>query len=246
MLKIDDHQHNAPEVLAVGNAAYGLWCRAAGYSAAHLTDGLVPGSLVRQMGRPTEIRRLLEEGMFRKVAPDSFEVVGYFPLNWTRERTESERAAATERKQRSRRAEVTASVTRDIDRDGRRESRPPDQTRPDQSTAVDDYDTFRYDPRDATSSSSVDRHGLDPHVFDAALLLIAEAVTVAKDPARPRGFRHGVLTNLRGERAQEIADRLAQGATAYDLAALEAGGEVYARRALVNLQRPINPIELAQ
>ena len=243
MFKVDDHHHNAPEVLAVGNASYGLWCRAGGWCAAHLTDGLVPLALVRQMGTSGEYRRLLEHGMFRLTEPTTVEVVGYFPLNWTRERTLADRAATADRKRRQRTNEVTGAVTRD----GHRESRFPDQTRPDQSIEpTDDYDNSRQYAPDRESSSSVDLHGLDPDTFDAALLLIAEALTVARDPQRPRGFRHGVLTNLRSERAAEIADRLHHGATAYEIAAQEAGGEVYARKALNNLQRPINPIELAQ
>lgn len=245
--RVDDRSHMAPKVIAAGNASWGLFCRLGAWASDQLTDGFVPATIARLYGTAGELRRLVTVGLLEPVSTPAagYLLVGFLKYNPTKEKVLEERAQAAERQRRAR--ERAADVTRESRRDSQRESRAPrpDPTRPVPSEP-DDYDNSRYLPPDP-SSSSVDLRGMDPNTFDAVLLLIAEAVTVARDPQRPRGFRHGVLTNLRHERAAEISERLAAGATAFDLAALEAGGEVYARTALANLQgRPIHPIEVAQ
>ena len=48
--KVDDRLAHHPKVMAVGNAAMGLWVRAGSWSAAHLTDGYVPTELLSTLG----------------------------------------------------------------------------------------------------------------------------------------------------------------------------------------------------
>lgn len=48
-LKVDDGEWCAPWVMIVGPTAYGVYVRLAGFCAQHLTDGLVPGEVVKMI-----------------------------------------------------------------------------------------------------------------------------------------------------------------------------------------------------
>lgn len=63
--RLDDVFHAHPKVLAAGNAAVGLWVRAATYSAAYELDGRVPAHVAEgYAGRPREIELLTESGLW--------------------------------------------------------------------------------------------------------------------------------------------------------------------------------------
>lgn len=48
--KVDDKFAMHPKAMSAGNAALGLWVRAGSWSAAHLTDGLIPANLLAALG----------------------------------------------------------------------------------------------------------------------------------------------------------------------------------------------------
>lgn len=48
--KVDDKFAMHPKSMRAGNAALGLWVRAGSWSAAHLTDGFIPGDLLGAIG----------------------------------------------------------------------------------------------------------------------------------------------------------------------------------------------------
>lgn len=48
--KVDDNFAMHPKAMAAGNSALGLWVRAGSWSAAHLTDGWIPGELLAALG----------------------------------------------------------------------------------------------------------------------------------------------------------------------------------------------------
>lgn len=70
--KVDDKLAMHPKVLRAGNAAMGLWVRAGSWSAAHLTDGLIPMSLLSSLGgKRAQADALVKAGLW-DVEPDGY------------------------------------------------------------------------------------------------------------------------------------------------------------------------------
>lgn len=66
-VRIDDGFWSHPKVIAAGNAAIGLWIKAASYCAQHLTDGFVPDHVVPLLGGTrTQAQRLLSAKLWQK------------------------------------------------------------------------------------------------------------------------------------------------------------------------------------
>lgn len=64
-LKLDDHFHDHPKVIAAGNAAIGLWVRCANYSGAYDLDGFIPRAAMLAMSEhPTQQGRCSKVGMW--------------------------------------------------------------------------------------------------------------------------------------------------------------------------------------
>lgn len=112
--KIDDSSHMHPKIVKAGNAALGLWVRAGAYSAQHLTEGTVPAVVARQYGTAPQARKLVTVGLWHEhghTCPrcpqppvGDFMVHDFFEggRNSTRAQVEANRAAAAERKAKSR------------------------------------------------------------------------------------------------------------------------------------------------
>lgn len=62
--KVDDTLAFHAKAVAAGNAAMGLWVRAGSWSMQTLSDGWVPKQIANQMGKASEIRRLVEVGLW--------------------------------------------------------------------------------------------------------------------------------------------------------------------------------------
>lgn len=107
---IDDSWDNCGPVIRVGNAAWGVYVRCGTWVARNLTDGFVPAELAAAYGSPEYTRKLVDAGLWEAV-DGGYRVVGYFPLNKTRDRVLAEREAARKR-QAARRAR---DGTRDFD-----------------------------------------------------------------------------------------------------------------------------------
>lgn len=101
---VDDDLAFHSTIVAAGNAAVGLWVRAAAWSSAHLTDGFVPQNIVAALGTTTQARALCRAGLWN---PEP-ETDGYRFVDWhqqrqpTRADTEHKRARARERMRRTR------------------------------------------------------------------------------------------------------------------------------------------------
>ncbi|HZF90416.1 mucin-2 [Streptomyces sp.] len=123
-LKIDDSSHMHPKFIAAGNAALGLWLRCGAYSAQHLTEGHVPGVVAKQYGTAPQARKLVAVGLWHEhghdcprcaqPTPGDYVVHDFFESgrNATRAQVEANRAAAAERKAKSR---TRANSARTVD-----------------------------------------------------------------------------------------------------------------------------------
>ncbi|MDT0381388.1 hypothetical protein RM572_21760 [Streptomyces sp. DSM 42041] len=62
---VDDKSHSHPKFLAASNAAAGLWMKCGTWVAEHLTDGTVPGPVVKMLkGTPAQARALVDAGLW--------------------------------------------------------------------------------------------------------------------------------------------------------------------------------------
>ncbi len=62
--RVDDNLAFHPKVIRAGNPAMGLWVRAGSWAGQQLTDGFVPDDVARAIGKPAEIRRLRDVGLW--------------------------------------------------------------------------------------------------------------------------------------------------------------------------------------
>lgn len=99
--KVDDSMWSHPKVLSIPKrrrfAAMGAWLAAGLWSAAHLTDGVVPDAVLDELGVPTSARDdLVRVSLWSRRSP------GVSFVNWdeyqpTREQVEAKRRSAAER-----------------------------------------------------------------------------------------------------------------------------------------------------
>lgn len=101
--KLDDTACFHPKMVAAGNAACGLWMRAAAWSMQNLTDGYVPRGIARTIGSAQDINRLVDVGLWEN------EVGGYQFHEWlqagrqrSKEEVEEIRLRWAEKKKRQR------------------------------------------------------------------------------------------------------------------------------------------------
>jgi hypothetical protein len=113
---IDDSAYAHPKIVAAGNAALGLWLRCGSYAAQHLTDGIVPGVVVKMcQGTPAQVRRLVAAGLWhehghtcphpkcQQPAPGDYYMHDYLdPYNPSRREVENRRRREAEKKQKYR------------------------------------------------------------------------------------------------------------------------------------------------
>jgi hypothetical protein len=102
--KLDDSFHAHPKVEAAGNAAVGLWVRCGSYSAHYLTDGHITHQVARRLGRPVEIDRLLESGLW-VLNGAGYWMPDYLEYNPSAKQVRADRLKARERMARRRRSD---------------------------------------------------------------------------------------------------------------------------------------------
>jgi hypothetical protein len=99
---LDDGFHGDPRIIEAGLAAAGLYACLTTYSARYLTDGTVPRRAATQLldaGETAPLDALVRVGLV-VATDDGYHLPDYLKGNWTREKTEAERAATAERKRR--------------------------------------------------------------------------------------------------------------------------------------------------
>lgn len=100
--KVDDALAMHVKAFAAGNAALGLWVRAGSWSMQQLTDGFIPQGVVAALGGGwDDAAALINAGLWHQ-ADGGYQFHDWAEYQPTREQVLAERAAATERKRRSR------------------------------------------------------------------------------------------------------------------------------------------------
>lgn len=89
---LDDKFHSNPKVIAMGNAAAGLYARALSYCGDHLTDGYIPEGWAKTAGTRAQRERLLSLGAWVTV-DGGYQIPDYLTLNPSKEKVEAKRAA---------------------------------------------------------------------------------------------------------------------------------------------------------
>jgi len=101
--KVDDGFWSHPKVLPLSAEAVALWVRAGAYCAHQLTNGIVSPQALRMLADRDAAVELANAGLW-DVVPEGFRFHDWAKYQPTREQVEAERAAATERKRKSREA----------------------------------------------------------------------------------------------------------------------------------------------
>ncbi|WP_181312485.1 hypothetical protein [Nocardioides campestrisoli] len=68
--KVDDRLHDHRKARRAGKSAMGLWVLAGSWSAANLTDGFVPASLLPRWGTKADAKRLVDVGLWHDDVQD--------------------------------------------------------------------------------------------------------------------------------------------------------------------------------
>lgn len=109
--RVDDTFAHHEKVVAAGNAAIGLWTRAGAWSMQQLTDGFIPEHVAKQLGKPREVRRLVEVGLWFG-AEGGYEFYQWFPRQPSKDQLNAARQKAAERQRRGREAQKSRRDSR--------------------------------------------------------------------------------------------------------------------------------------
>lgn len=109
---VGDSTYDHPKALAAGNAAIGLWLRCGAYASAHLTDGVIPGAVASKSGTGTQVRKLLDAGLWHaarhncprcpQVREGDYVMHDYLDANPSRQQVQERRRRAAEKKRQQR------------------------------------------------------------------------------------------------------------------------------------------------
>ena len=94
--KVDDNLAFHHKVVAAGNPAMGLWCRAGSLCAQQLTDGFIPDHMISALGTRTQAERLVACGLWEH-AEGGYKFHGWGERQPSRDSVEADRAAAADR-----------------------------------------------------------------------------------------------------------------------------------------------------
>lgn len=180
-VKLDDQLPGNVKAVTAGPEAMWLWTCGLCYCSSHLTDGVIPKAalpMVSNVKAPkAKAQRLVEVGLWTDEG-DHYRVGSYLDYQPSKVRVQSQRDAARDRQQKSRRDRAVTS-------------RAP--TRPDPDPSFNGGSTSPDDP------TSLDGRSSDDSIYRIAAELILEAQ--AEPPRNARNFRTGVARNLKSEKA---------------------------------------------
>src|SRR6188768_753677 len=94
--KVDDNLAFHHKVVAAGNPAMGLWCRAGSLCAQQLTDGFIPDHMIATLGTKAQAERLVKVGLW-DCAEGGYRFHEWDERQPSKASVEAERAAAAER-----------------------------------------------------------------------------------------------------------------------------------------------------
>lgn len=101
-LKVDDQLHGHPKVDGAGLSAMGLWVRCGSWASAYLTEGHIPASLTRTLGRPRDVAALVDAGLWVPNGMGGFAMHDFLDYNPTAAQVRARRAAARRRQEKRR------------------------------------------------------------------------------------------------------------------------------------------------
>jgi hypothetical protein len=202
--RLDDNFHSHPKTYIAGLDGCGLFCKSISYAAHYLTDGFVPrewimAQLPATKVNPDErgvIERLVAAGMFTE-CDGGYMIHGYLDLNPSKVDVERDRAAAADRKRKSRgpransgrrSADVTGSVTQESRRDV--------AVTPGESNLPHSHTHTQEEPE---GSSTVE------HPDFAAWLTHHEAITGQRNPGAKTKAREKVAAMYRARRDEDYS-----------------------------------------
>lgn len=96
-VKLDDGFWSNPKVDGVGNEAAGVYARALSYCGCHETDGTIPDSVVRYIGRIRAWEALVDKGLMERL-DNGFLVPDFLHFNPSHAQLEAKREADRKRK----------------------------------------------------------------------------------------------------------------------------------------------------
>lgn len=96
-VKLDDGFWSNPKVDSVGNEAAGVYSRALSYCGCHETDGAVPDSIARYIGKAKAWERLVDAGLCEPLE-NGYLVPDFLEFNPSHEVLEAKREADRKRK----------------------------------------------------------------------------------------------------------------------------------------------------
>ena len=130
-VKLDDNFPGNDKVLAIGADAFRLYVEGLCHSARHLTDGFVSNGALSRLWTPSIAPELVTAGLWA-VVDGGYVINDYLEFNPSREKVETEREKAAERKAKwaERRSERVANGVRNASRDAGGTLPRPDPTRP--------------------------------------------------------------------------------------------------------------------
>lgn len=115
-VKIDDSFPDHPKIKGLKDDEFRLYMTALCYSSRYLTDGVIPLNIIRTFiesrSKVPRIQALVDANLWEIVADDVV-ILSYSEYQFTKEKVETERKLAAERKAKSRMSRVTEGVTPD-------------------------------------------------------------------------------------------------------------------------------------
>lgn len=108
---VDDKLTMHPKIMVAGNEAMGLWVRAGSWSAAHLTDGLVPNQIVKALHSERAADHLVKAGLWH-CEPGGWSFHDWSSWQATRAEVDERRAHAREAGAKGGRAKARSRIQR--------------------------------------------------------------------------------------------------------------------------------------
>ena len=106
-IKLDDGFPNNPKIVNLSDQSFRLYIAGLCYSGKYLTDGFIPGAIVRQYGDATE---LLERGLWVEVE-DGLQVINYTEYQTPKSEVEKKKEQTRDRASRYRSRVTNAEIT---------------------------------------------------------------------------------------------------------------------------------------
>lgn len=200
--KVDDDLAFHAKALRAGNAAMGVWVRAGSQCGKQLTDGFIDREVALTIGRPADVKRLVDAGLWEPAEVDGrpgWRFHDFLERNPSREEVEAKRKEEADRKAAWRAKRAAQKVGREQDTHGTDGNvpvgQPRDETRDNHVSPTGVPDLSRSSRPDPTRPDPVSPNGDTPSLRSGAAQQRAQRIPGDFQPdqqlrqwARDRGF----------------------------------------------------------